>query len=288
MLVVVDDREPPEVAAAFERLLGDAMVVTKTMAIGDIRIGPLTVERKTTQDFINSWFNGRLQEQIAKLIQGTKHPMLLVHHDARDDYGVSAEDMERVAERLQTINLAIPTVWRPSLDDAVTWLASRVDYLRSGEWLAYVKRPARVASGGDDPVVELYAGLPHIGLELATRLKAAYPAPAALIAAVTKDAKWFRVVDGIGSKKAACVVAVLTSGIHPAHAKPPAGSTPPLPIAPKPTQGPSRPVPEPDSGATGPSPPSAAKGAISALVKDKSKVLGRPLIYEQDYEQEDG
>lgn len=262
MLVVIDDREPPEVAAAFERLLGDAMVMTKRMAVGDIRIGTLTVERKTTQDLVNSWFSGRLQEQIAQLIKQTQHPMLLVHHDAKNDYGVSAEDMERVAERLQTINLALPTVWRPSLDDAVTWLASRADYLRSGEWIAYVKRPARVASGGDDPVVELYAGLPHVGLELASRLRLAYSTPRALLQAITTDSKWFRTVDGIGSRKAVCITSVLTAGTHPTHPKPPTRGTTPPKTAVEATHAPHGSHTEASPRPIGPSPAAVAPSAI--------------------------
>lgn len=206
MLVIVDDREPSSVGEAAERILSDCVVVVKRLAAGDIRLGGLTVERKTGQDFINSWFTGHLQAQICLLLERTKRPFLAVHGWKTD--GLKPADWERVAERITTINLAVPCGLFRDMEHMFLWLADRAAYLRKGEWIEYVKRPVRVVGAANGPVAEIYAGLPGIGAELAERLAAAYPNPAALTDALRARKAWHDEVMGIGRNRAKAIQSV--------------------------------------------------------------------------------
>jgi ERCC4-type nuclease len=216
MLTVVDDREPPEVAETIERLISSAMVITERMQVGDIRIGPLTIERKTPSDFISSWFTGHLHTQIADMLTKTKRPVLFIHGDPSDRMG-SAE-IDRIHEHLLTLNMALPAYWFASLEEAVMWLADRARYIQKGEWIGYIKRPVRVLQPDNNPVTEVYLGLPHVGHELAQRLTEAFPTLDAFSRAVSTNPKWHILVEGIGTSKAACIHDVWLDGQHK-HAK---------------------------------------------------------------------
>ncbi len=221
MLTLVDDREPPEVAQTVEAQISEAIVVTKRLKLGDIRMGPLTVERKTAQDFINSWFSGHLMMQVSELVKSAGRPVLAVHlaneHLDQEQYRV-------LRDRLSTINLALPTYLFSSLDEMVNWLADHLKYAKSGEWVQYVKRPVRVREPTAEPVAAVYAGLPHVSTERAQALAEAYPNPKLLSDAISTTANrqrgtppWYETVQGVGRRIGTCIEEVWLRGRHVPH-----------------------------------------------------------------------
>lgn len=221
MLTLVDDREPPEVAQTIEAEIGDAIVVTKRLKLGDIRMGLLTVERKTAQDFINSWFSGHLMMQVADLVKSAGRPVLMVHQGREP---LDHEQMMVLRDRLQTINLAIPTYLFNDLAEMVNWLADHLKYAKSGEWIQYVKRPVRVREPNAEPVAAVYAGLPHVSTERAQALAAAYPTPKALTDAISTTPNrqrgtppWYESVNGVGRRIGLCIEEIWLRGHHVPH-----------------------------------------------------------------------
>lgn len=247
MLIIVDDREPADVVQAVERAYSNDTVLTKRLRVGDLRIGPLTVERKTVQDAINGLFSGHLMRQVVDLMTLCARPILCVHmaHEQLDP-----EQYRILEERLKTINLVLPTYLFGSLDDLLSWTADRAKYLRTGEWFSYVKRPVRVRESSSSVVAGLYAGFPHVSNERADALAEAYPHPAELVLAVMgrsqpyvaevspagsgaagtqerspqhtlradsgyrASSSWSKAVPGVGPQTARCIEEVLTHGTH--------------------------------------------------------------------------
>ncbi|UCH32779.1 MAG: hypothetical protein JSV05_05250 [Candidatus Bathyarchaeota archaeon] len=77
--VVVDNREPKAILDEFKRL--NIEIVEKSLSIGDYIISErIAIERKTGQDFASSIIDGRLFEQLERLTNAYKAPILLIEN----------------------------------------------------------------------------------------------------------------------------------------------------------------------------------------------------------------
>jgi ERCC4-type nuclease len=218
MMVVVDQREPPDIEQRITALLSDATVIVAQLPVGDIRMDWLTIERKTPRDFMNSWHSGHLDDQICNMIarHGPKRPMLAVH--GVDDADLTKDEWDRLMKHLWTLNLHIPSFYFPTLDELIMFGAHRVDAWRRGQE-EYRKRPVKVlqVSKRKREVLEIYASLPGVSDELAERIAEVYKTPAKLTDAIRgqrtltdekKSKPWHDAIEGIGKKKAEAIRAV--------------------------------------------------------------------------------
>src|SRR3990172_4868800 len=78
--VVVDVHEPLDICTLLSEF--DLEVERKSISPGDYIVGEgWAVERKTTGDFVQSLFKGRLLEQLDRLAEKYSKPVLLVERD---------------------------------------------------------------------------------------------------------------------------------------------------------------------------------------------------------------
>jgi Fanconi anemia group M protein len=77
--VVIDKREPKAILDEFKQL--NIEIVEKSLSIGDYIISErIAIERKTGQDFVSSIIDGRLFEQLDRLTNAYKAPILLIEN----------------------------------------------------------------------------------------------------------------------------------------------------------------------------------------------------------------
>ncbi len=78
-VIVMDDREPPEVEIFLKRR--DILVIKKRLEVGDYIIGDIGIERKSARDFLSSILDGRIFEQIENLKENFENFLLIVEGD---------------------------------------------------------------------------------------------------------------------------------------------------------------------------------------------------------------
>lgn len=79
MKIEVDYREKPSGILNILRNRSEVIVEEKRLSIGDYRInGRITVERKTTKDFIISIIDGRLFSQASRLKKFAEKPIVVI------------------------------------------------------------------------------------------------------------------------------------------------------------------------------------------------------------------
>jgi ERCC4-type nuclease len=82
--IVVDSREPEVIAALLVQL--GVEVERRVVTPGDyILSSECAVERKTTQDFFNSLFSGRLFDQVERLKEAYAKPLLIIEGDVGEE-----------------------------------------------------------------------------------------------------------------------------------------------------------------------------------------------------------
>jgi len=82
--IVVDSREPDVIAALLVQL--GVEVERKPVTPGDyILSSECAVERKTTQDFFNSLFSGRLFDQVERLKEAYAKPLMIIEGDVGEE-----------------------------------------------------------------------------------------------------------------------------------------------------------------------------------------------------------
>ena len=82
--IVVDSREPDVIAALLVQL--GVEVERRPVTPGDyILSSECAVERKTTQDFFNSLFSGRLFEQVERLKEAYTKPLMIIEGDVGEE-----------------------------------------------------------------------------------------------------------------------------------------------------------------------------------------------------------
>ena len=82
--IVVDSREPDVIAVLLVQL--GVEVERRSVTPGDyILSSECAVERKTTQDFFNSLFSGRLFEQVERLKAAYTKPLMIIEGDVGEE-----------------------------------------------------------------------------------------------------------------------------------------------------------------------------------------------------------
>ena len=84
MLAIIDDREPPSVHKSLAKLFE---VQKEHLLVGDIIISSgsstCVIERKTPSDFLSSIGDGRLTEQLGRMLTVTNAPVFIIEGDIK-------------------------------------------------------------------------------------------------------------------------------------------------------------------------------------------------------------
>lgn len=194
MRAVVDFREKP--SGIIELMItGGVDVQVKQVAYGDFILdGVITVERKTSDDFVVSIIDGRLFRQVANLKKNCDHPVLLIEGNPfRTGLKMSRSAIRGALLNVQTV-WNVPVVYSRSLEDSIELMQimafqfkkmAAVMPLRAGY------RPRRLSTR------QLYVlqGFPGIGPHLAKRLLNHFGSVAAVLGA---SAEKLKAVKGVG------------------------------------------------------------------------------------------
>lgn len=118
--VVVDDREPPAVVAAVRAHPDVESVEVRRLDAGDVAVGAVGVERKTSADYLRSALGpggSDLRSQVGKLRAAYAHPYVLVEGDLADletrRSGVPAASVRGSMASI-TARLGVPPVPSPT------------------------------------------------------------------------------------------------------------------------------------------------------------------------------
>jgi ERCC4-type nuclease len=205
--MVVDDREPSALVAALGEHPDVAAVAVRRIPAGDVAIGPVGVERKTSADYLSSALGPTgtdLREQVRKLRDAYEHAYVLVEGDLRDVEAVRpgvAGASVRGSMASITARLGVPVVPcgdRERLVDMAVRLARK-----------HTEEPGRrplspsAVTGRDEPTAKrMYGCIDGVGPGTAKALYEAFPTVASLAAATEEE---LLAVEGVGERRAAAI-----------------------------------------------------------------------------------
>jgi Fanconi anemia group M protein len=205
MRAVVDFREKP--SGIIELMIaGGVDVQVKQVAYGDFILdGVITVERKTSDDFVVSIIDGRLFRQVANLKKNCDHPVLLIEGNPfRTGLSMSRSAIRGALLNVQTV-WKVPVVYSQTMEDSLelmqimacqfkkmtTVMAPRAGY-----------RPRRLSTRQ----LFVLQSFPGIGPYLAKRLLTHFGSVAAVLGASSEALKG---VKGVGRVTAETIREVL-------------------------------------------------------------------------------
>lgn len=214
MRIIVDDREPPDMALMLEKKGVDVKV--ERLQSGDyyfmVKGETWAFERKTRKDFQGSWWSNRLDEQVANMIEIYDRPCLIFEEEDTDFF---VGDYWKVKAHVQTLNFQIPVIRTSSMKNTATQLYHVCKQAHEGK-IQYVRVTPKVVKADTD-VEKLYAAMPGISLVRAKAIAKVYPSMAELVKAVSKthvykdkwktkkrwrEKRWDANVEGFGDKLA--------------------------------------------------------------------------------------
>lgn len=204
--IVVDSREPDVIAVLLMQL--GLEVERKPVTPGDyILSSDCAVERKTTQDFFNSLYSGRLFEQVERLKASYTKPLMIIEGDVKEELANRLNPRAFWGSLLKLqIDYNLPTVnTYDALQtaDLLATLAKRLQS-RSAEPIKLRHKP-KVLSERERQIYAV-CGLPGIGEGLAVRLLSYFGSVRRVFCA--SRAELMR-VEGVGEVKAERITKLL-------------------------------------------------------------------------------
>jgi len=186
----MDNREPPYAVSAFEQHDKVDMVMTTELEVGDIQFENITIERKTYSDFYQSMLSGHLDDQIGRMLEKCKYPLLMVHQHT-SDYQLKRDDHIKIHKHIKNLNLILPVYTYKNISNMVKGIIEFIDNYSNGRYFGKLKRPIPHIDS-PNKIISFYASMPGVGLERARRLAIKYPRPWDLFAAINDTAVYNR------------------------------------------------------------------------------------------------
>jgi ERCC4-type nuclease len=225
--IIVDTREPPEMAELLKRALGDALVEVQELEDEDYLISDVHISRKTYNDFLSSLHSGHIFDELARLLTNAKKVKLIVEKSQLPRAGMAQYGM--LLQTMDSLNESIPIKVTDGLSATVDYLVRLRRRVINGGFAA-VRRPV-VVYGAPSQMVAHYAAIPMIGQTTAEELAERYPTPVGLTDAIRKtyrydekkyksktawrEKRWDAGIRGIGEQRAESIAAFLLDGIEP-------------------------------------------------------------------------
>jgi len=205
--VIVDIHEPLDICTLLSEF--DLEVERKSISPGDYIVGEgWAIERKTTGDFVQSLFKGRLLEQLDRLTETYSKPVLLVEGDLEEELGLrrNPRAIWGALIRIQVDN-KVPVMFSPDIFQTANILVTMARRAqRSKESKIQIRTKRRFL---DDSQRQIFIaeGLPNIGEEMASRLLNHFGNLQNLFQAKNED---LMKIDGVGK----IVASKITTIIH--------------------------------------------------------------------------
>jgi ERCC4-type nuclease len=192
----------------------------QTMAIGDIQVGNLLIERKTVKDFEASVLDGRYREQKTRLLatcqEKSLSPLYILEGPLSSTTGrLQVPAIMKLVARLQYKH-GIPVIQTGGLEETATLVKALADYytedptnfVRSTEPLRAVDSVHVVKKvNANDPKQFMMAALaqcPGVSIKMAEAIHTAFPSWTALMGA---DEKGLEMIVQANGRKVGPVVA---------------------------------------------------------------------------------
>jgi len=204
-VIVVDHREPADIAARIEEL--GVPVAVKQISPGDYVVGEVAVERKTVSDFFASLINRRLFDQVRRLREAYPVPMILVEGDLSQ---ISEYKNPRAfwgAFLLFTLKERIPLIVTPDQEQtcqALVTLHKQIGARASEYGLRHKPKMLDL----EQRQRFLVQGLPNVGETISQNLLERFESVRGVFSA---NERALAEVAKIGEKKAADIVRVVTA-----------------------------------------------------------------------------
>lgn len=209
-IIYVDNREMKSGICGYLKDFG-VLVKPEQLKVGDfICSDRVCVERKTTQDFLQSMLNQRIFEQLRSLSESFERPVLIL--EGRPEQLFSERNIHANAVRGMltaiAVDFGIPIMWtRDARETAaqVFWIANREQVLERREPSIRASKKARSLARQQEFLV---AGLPNINSKLSKRLLKKFKTVRKVF---TANEKRLMKIDKIGKEKARRIREVLNS-----------------------------------------------------------------------------
>ncbi|HEV8595051.1 MAG TPA: ERCC4 domain-containing protein [Thermoplasmata archaeon] len=204
-MIVVDHREPKEVAARLREL--GMPVEVKQISPGDYIVGDVAVERKTVSDFFGSLVNQRIFDQLERLRASYPVPLILVEGDLTEIAEYKNPRAFWGAFLKFTLDDDVPLVFTPDQEQTCQVLVT-LHKRMSAKAAEYALRHKPKVHDLEERQRFLVQGLPSVGETLSQNLLDHFGTPRNVFLA---DEHALASVPKIGSKKASEIVKVLTT-----------------------------------------------------------------------------
>jgi len=204
--IVVDSREPDVIAVLLVQL--GVEVERRAVTPGDyILSSECAVERKTTQDFFNSLFSGRLFEQVERLKEAYAKPLLIIEGDVGEELAdrLNPRAFWGALLKLQ-IDYNLPTINTYNTFQTVDLLVTLAKRLQQqpAEHIKLRHKPKILSER--ERQIYVVCGLPGIGEGLAIKLLTRFGSVRRVFNASKFD---LMEVEGIGEVKAERITKLL-------------------------------------------------------------------------------
>jgi Fanconi anemia group M protein len=201
--IEVDYRERPSGILEVLHNRNEVVVEEKKLSFGDYLInGHITVERKTTKDFVISIIDGRLFSQASRLKKFAEKPIMII--EGRDLYHTGyAMDPRAIKGAITSLSIAwyIPVILSKDICGTADFLV--MTGIQDVEYQSlYVKRLGRKPKRIKRLKLYILQGLPQIGPKTANRMLEHF---GSIEKAITANESELAIVEGIGRKKAAMI-----------------------------------------------------------------------------------
>lgn len=205
--VLVDNREPPSVAARFREHPDVTAVEVHRLAAGDVAVGPVGIERKTPGDYLSSAL-GRtgtdLEAQIQQLAEVYDYAYVLLEGtlaDVEAHWPGVADESVRGSLASITARQGVPVI---PCGDAERLVDVAVRFGRKHTEAPGTRSldPGAVPVRGEPVAERMYGCIEGIGPTTAEALYEAFPTVESLLAATESD---LQAVEGVGPERAAAV-----------------------------------------------------------------------------------
>lgn len=206
--IIADHREKK--TKTFEWLnTFDAEIIEKQLDVADYIVSEhIGIERKTVDDFLTSFFNQRLFEQLEKLKSSFEKPLLIIEGDPMMLFESRNVHPNSIYGALSSITLdyGVPIIWTHSpkvTASQIYWIAYREQVKKNNCLQTRVCKRNKSAKGHQEFLV---AGLPNVNTKLSQRLLKEFGTVKKIFNA--KEGRLMK-VEGVGKKKAADIWCLL-------------------------------------------------------------------------------
>jgi ERCC4-type nuclease len=211
--IIVDHREHADLLIETLSSQYCFNVEVTTLKLGDYFIKPdITVERKTTKDFIVSIIDGRLFRQAFRLVKCTKRPVIIIEGKSFHDENISIESVKGALITLaQTFHIP---VLRTVNEHDTAWYLNQMfeqrDRVGRNKGSLYGYKGKKV----ETQKIHLLRTLPCIGSETAKKLLEHFDSITEIVNASEKELQNVSGIGKISAKKIKSVVSEELEGYN--------------------------------------------------------------------------